>query len=311
MRDTIFGLKILLSVWENEEKLPLFVSSAYDFSRALLDGVSCLLLTAKEPFPSIREMLGHIREIEKIEEDPVVFYFETVNGYKRNALIDNRIAFFTEKQAYLPFLGAVLVNETKKQKSLGDHLTFSAQLLVLYYITKKKECLYMKEAASALHYSPMTISRALDEIRALRLFDVYKDGVNNVIESKLGCMELFLALRNYLKSPVLKVCYLNKKDITEDMTVAGENALGEKTMLVAPENKTYAVDKRKIDKSLLMDEFFDEENQVRVEIWTYDPLLLSRDKYPDNLSLILSLEDSRDERVEEAIEELINMELGE
>ncbi len=60
-----------------------------------------------------------------------------------------------------------------------------------------------------------------------------------------------------------------------------------------------------------MDEFFDERNQVKLEIWAYDPLLLSRDNYPDSVSLVLSLLNNRDERVEEAVEELIKREIPE
>jgi hypothetical protein len=35
-----------------------------------------------------------------------------------------------------------------------------------------------------------------------------------------------------------------------------------------------------------------------VEVWRYDPFLLSNDKYVDDLSLVLSLKDEPDERVQ-------------
>lgn len=311
MRDTIFGLKIILSKWGKEDELPLFVSSSYDFNNASLDGNECLLLSPRKPYPSLREMFSHISEIGKIEELPVVFYFESVNEYRRNIFIDNRIAFISEKQAYLPFIGAILLKEKEKEKKRVVHLTFSAQLLILYYITSGKDCLYMRDATGALHYSPMTISRALEEIKTLGFFDVFKDGVNNVMRSKLGRRELFCSVREYMSSPVLKTCFLDKTAVSEDMVVASENALGEKTMLSPPDIITYAVDRKKVDKRLLMDEFFDERNQVKLEIWAYNPLLLSRDSYPDSLSLVLSLLNKTDERVEEAVEELINREIPE
>ncbi len=303
MRDTIFDLKIILSKWGKEDELPLFVSSSYDFNKVSLDGNDCLFLSVREPYPSLVEMFTHIREIEIIEALPVVFYFKSVNEYRRNIFIENRIAFILDKQAYLPFIGAILLKEKEKEKKSIVHLTFSAQLLVLYYILSGRDCLYMREATRALHYTPMTISRALEEIKALGFFDVFKDGVNNVIRSKFGRRELFSTVRDYMSSPVLKTSFIDKTAVSENMVVASESALGEKTMLSPPDIITYAVDRKKVDKSLLMDEFFDERNQVKLEIWAYDPLLLSRDNYPDSVSLVLSLLNNRDERVEEAVEE--------
>lgn len=49
----------------------------------------------------------------------------------------------------------------------------------------------------------------------------------------------------------------------------------------------------------------DSKTQVAVELWRYDPKKLADSKTVDVLSLALSLEDDRDERVEEAVEEML------
>ena len=49
----------------------------------------------------------------------------------------------------------------------------------------------------------------------------------------------------------------------------------------------------------------DSKTQVAVELWRYDPKKLADGKTVDVLSLALSLEDDQDERVEEAIEEML------
>ena len=41
-------------------------------------------------------------------------------------------------------------------------------------------------------------------------------------------------------------------------------------------------------------------------MWKYDPLLLSRDGVVDPLSLVMSLRGNTDERVEEALEDLMD-----
>jgi hypothetical protein len=46
---------------------------------------------------------------------------------------------------------------------------------------------------------------------------------------------------------------------------------------------------------------------VTVEMWRYDPRKLSKEKMVDGLSLALSLKEDADERVEEAVEEMLNI----
>ena len=50
----------------------------------------------------------------------------------------------------------------------------------------------------------------------------------------------------------------------------------------------------------------DSDSQVAVEMWRYDPQKLSNTKMVDKLSLALSLREDTDERVEEAVEEMLN-----
>lgn len=51
----------------------------------------------------------------------------------------------------------------------------------------------------------------------------------------------------------------------------------------------------------------DDENQVCVELWKYDPQILAENESVDSLSLALSYIDDKDERVEEAVEEVLNV----
>ena len=50
----------------------------------------------------------------------------------------------------------------------------------------------------------------------------------------------------------------------------------------------------------------DSNSQVAVEMWRYDLRKLSKKKMVDELSLALSLREDADERVEEAVEEMLN-----
>ena len=157
----------------------------------------------------------------------------------------------------------------------------------------------------------MTMTRAVRQLEATGLFLVSKDGVNKVIESKCGRLELFEKSRQYLSTPVRKTGYIKKSEITEDMVVAGETALAEKSMLNPSRIIIYAIREKSFDKKLLMDELIDPEKQIRLELWAYDPRLFSKGNVADSLSVALSLSKNGDERVEEAVEELTERELQE
>ena len=162
-----------------------------------------------------------------------------------------------------------------------------------------------------LPFTAMTMTRAVKQLEEADLFLVTKDGVNKVIESKYGRAELFQKAKQYLSTPVRKAGYMDKSQVTSDMVYAGETALAEKTMLNPSKVVTYAVSDRNFDKKLLSDELVDPAEQVRLELWAYDPKIFSKDSIVDNLSLALSFQDNPDERIEEAVEELVEGELQE
>ena len=50
----------------------------------------------------------------------------------------------------------------------------------------------------------------------------------------------------------------------------------------------------------------DSQGQVAVEMWRYNPRKLTTQNIVDELSLALTLREDADERVEEAVEEMLN-----
>lgn len=309
MLANIFGIPIRYEKWGKESSLPLYITGSYDFQVAIIDTQKCIMLTVKEELATLPALKKHIKKIQEVDNLPVVFMLPTVSSYRRKSLIENKISFVTEKQIYLPFIGTLLVEENESVKKV-EKLMFSTQQLVLLYLYSGKQRLYMAEATERLPFTAMTLSRAVKQLEAVELFVVTKDGVNKVIEAKSSRIELFEKLKGYFLSPVRAIEYLEKKNLTDDMVIAGESALAEKTMLNHGRVETYAVYHKLIDKKLLMDELIDPDTQVRLEIWEYDPKQFANGNTADSLSVVLSLKENEDERIEEAIEELLEMELG-
>lgn len=98
---------------------------------------------------------------------------------------------------------------------------------------------------------------------------------------------------------------MERAEITAEMALAGDSVLAEETMLNPDKVMTYAVYIKSFAKEKLADELMDTEEQIRVELWEYDPKRFSEDNMADRLSVALSFAENEDERVDEAIEELL------
>lgn len=300
----LFGVKVEYEDWKKQGSLPLYISGSYEFRSARLNGVRCIILTPVQQLATLPALKKQIKKIQELDSVPVVLKLPGISFYRKKNMIESGIPFITNKQAYLPFMGTFLTEEKETQKEIKKFM-FSTQQLVLLYLYSEMDKLYLSEATKELPYTAMSLSRAVKQLEVTGLFHVSKEGVNKVIESEYKRLELFEKLKNYLMTPVRKAGYIETKSITEDMVLAGETALSEETMLNQPRVKTFAVYVKAFDKNLLMDELVDPEKQVRLELWEYEPRQFSNSNLADKLSVILSFKGNNDERIEEAVEKLL------
>ena len=299
----IFGISVKYETWNHQDDLPVYISGSYAFRTAYIADRRCIILTPTEELVTLPALKKQIAKIRQIDDVPVVLELATISNYRRKSLIENNIPFVTEKQIFLPFIGTMLTEEKEIPKLVGK-VVYSTQQLFLFYLYSKKKRLYISEAGKVLPFTAMTLSRAVKQLEATDLFLVVKDGVNKVIESKYSRIELFEKAKVYLSTPVRKVGYIEKAQVTENMVLAGETVLAEKTMLNPGRVVTYAINEKDYDKTLLNRELIDPDKQVRLELWAYDPKQFSEDSNADDLSVALSFVDTTDERIEEAVEEL-------
>ena len=82
--------------------------------------------------------------------------------------------------------------------------------------------------------------------------------------------------------------------------------LAEYSMLNAPNVRCYAAERISQWKDVMTNSLQNSQEQVAVEMWRYNPRKLSTRDTVDELSLALALREDTDERVEEAIEEMLN-----
>lgn len=308
MIDNIFGLSIRYESWDKKSILPLYIASNYQFYTAYIENIRCIVIIPIEELPTLPSLKKQIQKIRVIDDVPVVLYSKTISFYRRKSLLENHIPFITDKQVFLPFIGTLLVNEKEPEK-IKDKFVYSTQLLFLAYMYNHEKKAYVSDLSKYLPFSAMTLSRAVKQLEMTDLFLVYKVGVNKVIESKYSYKELFERIQHYLLTPVRHVGYMDQSLVTDYMILAGESALSEISMLNPSRIKTYAVYEKDFDKTQLIDELIDPDVQVKVEIWAYDPYLFTHTNIADTLSIILSLKENKDERIEEVLEDILEKEL--
>ena len=308
MIDHIFGLSIRYEPWDNKSILPLYIVNSYQFYAAYIENIRCIVIKPIEELPTLPSLKKQIQKMRVIDDVPVVLYSKTISFYRRKSLLENHIPFMTDKQVFLPFIGTLLADEKETEK-IKDKFVYSTQLLFLAYMYNHEKKVYVSDLSKNLPFSAMTLSRAVKQLEMTDLFLVYKDGVNKVIESKYSYKELFERIQHHLLTPVRQVGYMDQSLITNYMVLAGEIALSEMTMLNPSRLRTYAVYEKDFDKTQLIDELIDPDVQVKVEIWAYDPHLFTHTNIADTLSIVLSLKENKDERIEEVLEDILEKEL--
>ena len=77
-------------------------------------------------------------------------------------------------------------------------------------------------------------------------------------------------------------------------------------MLNAPNAKCYAVESISQWNDVITNSLQSSQEQVAIEMWRYNPRKLSNGDVVDELSLALALREDTDERVEEAVKEMLN-----
>lgn len=303
----IFNTDVKIQKFNNFSGLSRLLIDKYEYDLVQFGEVKFLSITPLFDLPTIPTLVKHMKIIQSTKELPVVYHPNSLTYSRMKSLLQNHIPFIVnEKQAYLPFLGTYLQAATDVSVRDKEILSLPAQLLAMMYFYSKENLLYIKQAVKFLPYSAMSITRGMRELEASDFFYVKKQKQNNVLYSQLSKIELFDELIERLASPIWKRGYISNKGVNQDMVLAGEDALAEKTMLANILPVKYAVYRKDFNVASLSRELLDYKMQSELQLWSYAPLLFSKLNIPDPISLVLSLKDNHDERVEQAIDALMN-----
>jgi len=212
---------------------------------------------------------------------------------------------------YLPMLGIDLREHFRKRRQTPLALTPATQALVLHLLLRPDDKLLTpNDLAQRLGYTKMTMSRAFDELEVEQLCGVAKEGRERKLRLIGTKKELWHQVLPLLRSPVKHRKHIQNLGGQRIGVTAGLTALAKRTMLAASRASVVAISSKQWKAVKNNKTYFSvsttDTDAVEVEVWAYDPALFSDEGFVDRFSLFLSLKDIKDERVEAALEEMMD-----
>jgi hypothetical protein len=125
----------------------------------------------------------------------------------------------------------------------------------------------------------------------------------------VGKKVLWEKSREFMRSPIKRRIYIQPVKEPWAGVLAGLTALGHYTLLAPPPIPVYALCVNDWKALKLLNAVVElpapEPQSYEIEIWNYSPLLFQEDNVVDRFSLFLSLRDNVDERVQSALEKMM------
>lgn len=283
--------------WEDD--LPMLLSSKYELYSCDYFGVKiCFAISQYHATPYVYDK--EIKQIRQKTQMMTILVVDQLTRMDTRRLIERKLDFVVPGQRiYMPSL---FIELGGRQKHTADvTITPAAQLTLLYQLQKGNlSGMDAQQVAGLFSISYLTASRAVkwinDNLQMCR-----KEGRRMVLDFPAH-KELLDTAKGFMRTPVIKTLR-TEKPVEHLGTGCGEYAMEHYSMLAAF-GCHVAVPK---DSDIQMIE--DEGAQNSVEYWMYDPTILAEDGFCDRISLILSMNDNKDERVQMELQQ-IKREIG-
>jgi hypothetical protein len=310
------GAEPHISLWEFGTQLPYFLQDAFEYRLSEVLGRQMVLAIdrrgQKQSGRDLRVQLGRVAALAGL---PVVYVVNSLASHERRRLVEQKIPFIVPgNQLYLPILGIDFREYFRRPPRPEDRPLSPATQAILIAALMRKLWLTdwaPESIATELGYGPMTSSRAVQELTASRIAALVVRGRHRLLRLEQTPADLWDDAKPVLRSPIKRSVWaaLHTESFLElDPLPAGQSALALYSMIGDPKWPTYAVGASPWKKAagrniqILLEP---EPGASEWQIWSYSPRLgFDAQKTVDPLSLTLSLQDSTDERIRIALDEL-------
>lgn len=318
LRDTL-GIEAPIRIWIGTAKLPYYLQDEFElYELKAKDRAILLAVNHKRKAPKLSSLRERLDQLRSLTNRPIVYVTAAMASFERKRLIEQKIPFIVPgNQLYLPDLGIDL-REYFRQVGRASENSFSpaTQAMVIRALLSKptQSAWHPAGMASELGYTAMTVSRVVNELIGANIASLDRRGRARWLLMERPPAETWELIRPQLRSPVKRQFWmLGETNIDDDhLALAGVSALAHYTKLADPPQTVYAVSSTqfkapRFKKSMETSEPLPDSCQLQV--WSYAPILSLGHNTPargvvDPLSLTLSLQDTADDRIEIALEEL-------
>lgn len=289
---------------KNVRKLPVYLSSIYNFYAGKINGQSVVFAQyMPESILAPSNYAKQERILRQVWGTPIIFVFNQIQSYNKKRIGTLGINFIIpDSQIHLPELYIILSKSPKKtQIESITSLTPSAQTIILHYLFGDENDFTYKHLQDVLEMPYPTVCRAIETLTKSKMCHVIGSRSKTIhfAEDKATLFNQALLL---MKTPVKKVVYAD--DVPEHAYKAGITALSAFTMVNPDEYEHVAIS---YDESKRLKDFSTEDKYlpVHIEVWDYDPALFAKDGIVDKISLFLSIKDNQDERLQYEMNQMI------
>jgi len=296
----------------NSGDLPYFLSRQYALYHLVIGNTSftAVFLREENEFkPS--QFIKHMRQVPSLEASEICVVAQTLPSYVRKRLIERGIAFVIPKvQMYLPGLGMELRPRSRQSRTFVKRYSPATQVVIIHWLLGRMQGpVTALELSKQLHYSSMTMSRALDELEITQIAQVTRSGKERLLTFFNERQIIWKQALPQLRNPVSHTVRILERDLQrQDMLPAGITALSNQTMLNEPMYPEYAISRNtwKAMKEKGIEKIpIEEPGTCLLQAWCYSPNMLEVDGHVDPFSLYLSLQDAHDERIEMVLDKML------
>ena len=284
--------------------LPIYMRK-YEFDGIVLYGRKLLFMKPNKI--DITAYNKHSKLISEKFNISTVLVLERSKEVQRNNLIKNNLMFIEKnKFIFLPYVGIIFNNKEELSKEDINELSYKDFIVSLSFIYIKKQELKVSDICMFSNTNKMTTTRALNKLVALGLIKKINNQKTYSYEISVSKDKFINTILEYMKLPIKCVRLINIIDLPNCALYAGISALSMNSMLNDDLVSTYAIEKKEYEKiEHLTKEYIEgiiiESNQVKLEVWNYNPNICSINKCAELISVIRTINEV-DERVLDAIE---------
>lgn len=294
-------------------RLPAYLRQRYEPHMMTVGQTTWLAVLLRSPEPAPLALVKQLAELaSRVDPRPAgtCLVAEQLSPHLRRRMVELEQPFaIPGRQLFWPALGSIETTQRAKRlppKPVEQLSPAAEQLLIALLLGRLEPPTIISDAAATLGCTAASISQAVKALEASGLVRSERQGRERCFALAAPPKAAWQAALSLLHHPVRRRVRIEAAELPDvPRWRAGESALAELTSLGSPEEPCFAIASR--DWTLTKRPVIPtpDVGTCLLELWRYPPGPLADQGRVDRLSLYLSLRDSHDERIQMALDTMM------